>query len=152
MKITLIFSPSRTIKVRLRFVSVKQDECGLLLTTESCDGPVSPNIEGPMGQLKGKRSCVWVQVSVKRSDVDGVWLWPLTYLCLLGEYLGSIVIDIQQVDLESACATCWRFTCMGHEVARKVSTYIFMRKGIYIWIRIYATGMPALILHSLRSR
>lgn len=64
-----------------------------------------------MGQLEGERPSVGVEVSIHSRDVDGIWLWLLAYLGLLREHLGSVIVDIQEVDLQGACAACWRFAC-----------------------------------------
>lgn len=83
----------------------------MCLTADSGDGPVPPYVRGPMNQIKGERPCIWVEVAINRCDVDGVWLWLLTHLRLLRENPGSVVIDIQQVDLDGAGPTCFRFPC-----------------------------------------
>lgn len=78
-------------------------------TTNSRNGPVPPHVEGPLGQLEGERPSVWIEVSIHGRDVDGIWLRLLAYLGLLREHLRSVIVDILEVDLQSACAACWRF-------------------------------------------
>ena len=128
----------------------------LYLTTDSRNGPVSLNIRGPIGEFKGKRSCVWVQVPVERRDVEGIWLWLLAYLHLVRENLGCVVVDIQQEDLESACATCRWHTCTDRKVTYTQSAYTYLWENrflkIYIWKEIYATEMQYLFVQSLYSQ
>lgn len=76
----------------------------LRLTADSRDGPVSPNVRGPVGQLEGEGPRVGVQVPVQGRDVDGIWLGLLADLRLLGEHLGGVVVDVPQVDLQDSCA------------------------------------------------
>jgi len=109
----------------------------LYLTTDSRNGPVSLNIRGPIGEFKGKRSCVWVQVPVERRDVEGIWLWLLAYLHLVRENLGCVVVDIQQEDLESACATCRWHTCTDRKVTYTQSAYTYLWENRFLKIYQY---------------
>lgn len=103
------------------------------LTADSVDGPVPPDVRGPVGQLEGKGPRVGVQVPVQRRDVDGVRLGLLAHLRLLREHLGSVVVDIQKVDLQSTCAARLRLTCDGrgetNTHTHTLSTYIFIKGG-----------------------
>lgn len=82
-----------------------------------------------MGQLKSKRPRIGAHVAIKCSDVDGVRLRLLANLRLLGEHLGGVVVDIQQVDLEGAGATCWRHAYMN---GGSVILYLFINLHIAI--------------------
>lgn len=85
----------------------------LCLTTEPCDGPVSSDVCGPVGQLEREWSGVGVEVSVQRCDVDAVRLGFLAHLSLLGVDVRRVVVDVQQGDLQGTCTARWWDAWMG---------------------------------------
>lgn len=87
----------------------------LLLTADSGYGPVPPHIRGPVSQLEGEGPGVGDQIPVESGDVDGVRLWLFAHLHFVREHFGGVVVDVQQVDLESACSTRSWFTCSDHK-------------------------------------
>ena len=76
-----------------------------ILTVETHERPVAAGVQGPICQLEGKGAGVGYQVGVAGCDVDAVGLGPLAHLHLRGENVRRIVVDVQQVYLQGACAT-----------------------------------------------
>lgn len=64
------------------------------LTVQAGDGPVLPHGGRGKGQLEDIGANVGVNVGIGRGDVDGVQAGLLTDLCLLGQQLGGVVIDV----------------------------------------------------------
>lgn len=82
-------------------------------TIEPCDGPVLPHCRWHTWQLEDEGPHVGIDVGVGGRDVDDIQVWLLADLRLLWQQLRSIVIDVDQVDLQSARATGRGNSCMG---------------------------------------
>lgn len=83
-------------------------------TIEPCDGPVLPHCRWHTWQLEDEGPHVWIDVSICGRDVDDIEVWLLTDLCLLGQQLRGVVVDVDQVDLQSARAAGRGNSCTGH--------------------------------------
>lgn len=70
------------------------------LTVQARDGPVPPHGGRGGGQLEDVGADVGVRVCVGRRDVDGVQARPLADLRLLGQQLGGVVVNVDEIDLE----------------------------------------------------
>lgn len=91
--------------------SCVNDKVEHLVTTQPGDGPVAANAGGKRWQLEDKWPHVGVSISVWCSDVDpGVRACTFTHLGLPGNQHWSVVIHIDQVDLEGSCPTGLRGT------------------------------------------
>ena len=92
--------------------------CALCPTAEAGECPVAANVRGLVGQLEGERPRVRVQVTIHCCNVDAIGVWTLTHLCLLRKHPRGVIVDVQQIDLQSARPAGWRNTCKvrGREI------------------------------------
>lgn len=103
------FSPRSSLKRSVR----------RLITAQSGDGPVPADAGRKRRQLEDKRPDVGLGVGVRSRDVDsGVGPGSLADLRLLGYQHGSVVVDVNQVDLERPGPAGLGRTC-GREGRRK---------------------------------
>lgn len=88
---------------------LKSDLMGTRLTIDSCQCPVG--VQRSFRQFKDKGPSVGTDVRVTGSDVDAVGHRLLTHLYFRGKHMGSVVVNVQQVDLERPRPTGSRITC-----------------------------------------
>lgn len=82
-------------------------------TIEPCDGPVLPHCRWHTWQLEDEGPHVGVDVGVGGRDVDDIEVGLLADLRLLGQQLRGVVVDVDQVDLQSARAAGRGNSCTG---------------------------------------
>lgn len=90
--------------------------CYFRRTTDSSKCPVSAHVGGSVGQVECVRPSVGVEIAVYRRNIDGVGLRALADFRFLRKDSGSVVVYIQQVNLQSSCpARRWDTIVRGHE-------------------------------------